>query len=315
MYFQGNIYAFRFFGVFFTLFFSFFSSFHPVFAQMASDNYLLQWDALTVGGLDDLSSSSYRVRSSVDSGVSAEILDSSGYVLDGGYRGGVYDPVSRFMLFVQDRTSQVAATALSGTEVTLSNTTGFSVGDRIVIVQNEGADQSSAVGRIASLAGSTVTVHSFSGDSLVIDGSGGDYAYRMTPDGSSLPLGTPTSSTVATGIVAWEATADVRTGYSVYVFDDGNLRTGGADEIADVVDGEVSVGASEYGARSSDASLADSLFDSQDTAITQSPQLVASRNDVAFFQVDYLTLKLGVSSLQAPGDYSHQVYLVFSGNY
>lgn len=294
---------------------SFFFSGHTAFAEMSSTNYLLQWDAVSVGGLDSQSSSGYQLRSTFDMGVSSDVLGSSSYRLDGGYRGGIFDPVSSFRLYVQDRASQVAAMAYSSTSVTVTSASGFSAGDRILVVQDEGPSQVAVMGKITSIAGTTLSVDAFSGGSPFIDGSGGDYVYRMTSHGTSLPLGTPASSAVITGIIGWEATADVRTGYSVYLMEDGNLRTVGGDEIPDVADGIVSVGSSEYGARSSDATLASSSFDTQDTAITSSPQLVASQTSLSFFQRDFITLKLGVSSSQASGSYSQNLSLVFSGNY
>lgn len=284
------------------------------FAAMSSTNYLLQWDSISVGGSDTQSSSSYRVRSSVDLGLSAEDMASSSYGLDGGYRGGIYDPVSTFRIFSQDLSSQVAATSLTGSTVVVTSAAGFVVGDRVLLVQDEGAVQISAMASISSILGSSITVDVFSGGSPVIDGSG-DYLYKMTSDGTTLPLGGPTSSTVVTGVIGWEATADIQTGYSVYLMEDTNLVTAGLDEVPDVADGSVTAGVSEYGAISSDTSLASSTFDTQDTAITSSPQLIASRAAVTFEGRDYATLKLAISSSQQGGAYSQNLTLLFAGNY
>lgn len=285
------------------------------FAAMSSTNYMVQWDSIAVGASDTQSSSSYRLRSSVDMGVSADDLSSSSYRLDGGFRGGVYDPVSTFQLYVQDTSTQVAATAATSTTVTVTSASGFVVGNRILLVQNEGTSQVTGMGKITSILGSTITVDSFEGGSPTIDGSGGDYLYKMTTNGTSLPLSGPTSSTLVTGVVAWEATADIQTGYSVYLMEDDDLRTTGLDEIPDVADGAVTAGSSEYGGRSSDASLSSSTFDTQDTAITTSPQLVASRAAVTFLARDYVTLKLAISTSQQGGAYSQNLYVLFAGNY
>lgn len=302
-------------GSFLALAFCFLFSFRQAFAAMSSTNYLLQWDAISVGASDAQSSSSYRLRSSVDLGTSAEDLSSSSYVLDGGYRGGVYDPVSTFRLYTQAISTQVAATASTSTSVTVTSTAAFAVGDRILLIQNEGASQISAIGEIISISSPVITVDAFAGGSPVIDGSGGDYVYKLTPDGTTLPLASPTSSTVITGVVAWEVVADIQTGYSVYLMEDTNLLTAGLDEIPDVADGSVTAGSSEYGAVSSDTSLASSTFDTQDTAITSSPQLVTSRSAVTFYGRDYVTLKLGISSSQQEGAYSHNLSVLFSGMY
>lgn len=284
------------------------------FAAMSSTNYLLQWDAISVGATDTQSSSSYRVRSSMDMGLSSLSAPSSSYVLDGGFRGGVYDPVSVFRIFVQNLSSQVAATSSAGNTVTVTSAASFSGGDRVLLVQDEGASQVTAMAKISSIAGNSLIVDVFSGGSPVIDGSG-DYLYKMTSNGTTLPLGGPTSSTVVTGAIGWEATADIQTGYSVYVMEDANLMTAGLDEIPDVADGSVTAGTSEYGAVSSDTSLASSTFDTQDTAITSSLQLVASRAAVTFDGRDYVTLKLAISSSQQSGAYSQNLTLLFAGNY
>lgn len=284
------------------------------FGAMSSTNYLLQWDSISVGSSDDQSSASYQLRSSIDLGASGGGLSSSSYNLDGGYRGGVYDPVSTFRIYTQSSASQVAATASTSTSVTVSSSAAFAVGDRILLVQNEGASQVSAMGEITSISSPTLTVDAFVGGSPVIDGSGGDYVYKLTPDGTALPLAGPTSSTVVTGIIAWEAVADIQTGYSVYLMEDEDL-TSGAYTIPDVADGLVTAGSSEYGATSSDTTLASSTFDTEDAAITSSPQLVASRSAVTFSGRDYVTLKLGVSSSQEGGTYTHDLVLLFSGMY
>ncbi|MEK9156990.1 MAG: hypothetical protein AAB448_02565 [Patescibacteria group bacterium] len=302
-------------GFFLAFVFCFLFSTRQAFAAMSSTNYLLQWDSLSVGSSDTQSSSSYRVRSSVDLGLSAEDMTSSSYGLDGGYRGGVYDPVSTFRIFSQDSSSQVAATSFSGSTVVVTSAAGFASGDRVLLVQNEGISQVSAMGSITSIVGSSITVDVFSGGSQVIYGSGGDYVYKLNSDGTTLPLGGPTSSTVVTGVIGWEATADIQTGYSVYIMENTNLQTTSLYEVPDVSDGSVSVGSSEYGAISSDASLASSLFDTQDAPITSVPQLVASRAAVTFEGRDYLTLKLAISSSQQGGAYSHNLTLLFAGNY
>lgn len=322
MMFQGfeKLFHFLFRGIFFAfLLFSLSFSNQPVFAAMSSTNYLLQWDALSVGSSDTQTSASYKVRSSLDLGLSAEDMSSSSYALDGGFRGGVFDPVSVFQLFSQNISTQVGATASTSTTVTVSSASGFSVGDRIFLVQNEGASQVAAMGKIASIDGAVITVDAFEGGTPTIDGSGGDYLYKMTTDGTTLPLSGPTSSTVVTGSIGWEATADIQTGYSVYLMEGGalsaTLEDASIETIPDVSDGAVTAGSSEYGAVSSDTSLASSTFDTQDTPITTSPQLVASRAAVTFEGRDFVTLKLAISSSQAGGAYSQNLYVLFSGNY
>ena len=216
-----------------------------------------------------------------------------------------------FDIHIQNRGSQVAASSLSSTTVTVTSVTGYATGDYIVIVQNEGASQSSAIGKIASVGSSTLTVDVLSGDSLTIDGNN-DYVYELT--GTTLSFGTLSSSTVTTSIVGWEVSADVDDGYSVYVVVEGEL-TSGTDTIWGVTDGEVTAGSSEYGARSSDTSLTSSTFDTEDTAFTTDLAQVASRNDNSFESRDHLTIKTAVSSGLSDGTYTQTMALIYVGDY
>lgn len=283
------------------------------FAEMSSTNYVVEWDAFSVGGTDTASSSSYRLRSSFDFGVAAGSMESSSYALDGGYRGGVYDRTVAFTLFVQDRSSQVGASAATLTTVTVTSTADYAVGDMIFLVQDEGAAQVGAMGKITALTSSLITVDAFTGGSPSIDGAG-DYVYLATEDGTSLPLTTPTPATVTTGMIGWDVSADIASGYDVYVFEDDELHAGGS-VVADVGDGTVTAGVGEYGGRSSDTSLASSTFDTQDTALSTALQQVASRSGASFSTRDFLTLKLAVSATQAGGNYGHNVSVIFAGTY
>lgn len=280
-------------------------------SSMSSTNYQIQWDSVGAGGEDTSSSATYKVRDSF--GMVQGVSTSSSYSEQIGFRAGIYDPVVSYSVFSQVRASQVAATSLSGSTVSVTSTSGYSTGDYVAVIQDEGASQVSAIGKISSVGAGSLTVDVFQdgGTAPIIDGTN-DYVYELS--GNSLPLSTLSSSVVTTGIVGWEVNADVSSGYSVYVLEDGDLTTG-SDTITDVADGTVTAGSTEYGARSSDASLAASTFDTQDTAFTTSLQQVASRGDNSMESRDFLTVKAAVSSSQAGGSYSQNLTLVFVGNY
>jgi len=278
--------------------------------QMSSTNYRIDWDAVNAGGDSSSSSSSYILRDTVGTAASGASTSST-YSLDAGFRGGVYDRVVDFSVFLQNRATQVAATALSGTTVTVTSASGFSVSDLIAIVQNEGASQSAAIGQITAIAGSNITVDALSGDSLSIDGSN-DLVYRL--DATSLSLGTLDSSFVSTSIVAWESTNDVDDGFSVYLFEDGDLSDG-SDTIADVLDGTVTAGSSEYGARSSDTTISSSTFDTQDTAITSTPVAVGTDAATSIQVRQFLTLKVAIDDSQTSGTYSQTLTVLYVGDY
>ena len=284
-------------------------------AAMSSTNYQILWDSVGVGGSDVAVSSggTYMLRD-VIGGTADGSISSASYSISAGYRAGIYDPVVKIVYYVQDKNSQVGTTLLVGTTVTVTTAGDFSVGDYAVVVQDDGASQVAAFGQVASTTATTITVDARTdgGTAPVIDGSG-DFVYELS--GTSLAFGSLTSSTVATGIIAWEATADVNQGYGVYVVDSGEPRSLSADTLTDVVDGAVTAGSSEYGGRSSDVSLATSTFDTADTGFTTTPQLVASRSDATFSERDFLTVKAAVSSTQAAGSYSGTVTLILAGDY
>lgn len=280
-------------------------------SQMSSDNYFIEWDTVGNGGKDTSSSTNYKLRDSF--GTMQGESSSASYIEEAGYRAGVFDQTSTFEVMAQLRASQVGATSLSGNTVGVTTTSGYSVGNYIVIVQNEGATQVSAMGKVISVGGSSLTVDELNngGVAPTIDGSN-DFVYKLS--GNALPFSTLSSSLVSTAIVGWESDAEVFGGYSVYVYEDHDLTTG-VDTIADVADGDVTAGVSEYGARSSDTSVSLSTFDTADTAFTTTPQQVSSRTDESFSSRDFLTLKTSIDAAQPPGSYAHNITLIFVGNY
>ncbi len=285
-------------------------------AAMSSTNYQVLWDAVNVGGSDTGTSSggTYQLRDSIGE-ISSGRPSGTGYTVSTGYRSGIYDPVVNIVYYIQDKNSQVASTILADLTVTVTTSAGFAEGDLIAVVQDEGGSQITAVGEIAALTATTLTVDAWTtnGSSPSIDGLD-DYVYAL--DASSLALGGLTPYGVTTGIIAWEVTADVSQGYGVYVADNGQPQlSGGSDTLADVADGTVTAGQPEYGGNSSDSSLSTSTFDTQDTAFTTTPQLVASRSDNTFSSRDFLTIEMAMPSGQASGSYSGTLMLVLVGDY
>ncbi len=281
-------------------------------SAMSSTNYQINFDNVGMGGEDTATSTSYTVRDSF--GTVQGISTSSSYSEQVGFRAGIYDPTVAYSVFTQNTSSQVAATSLSSLDIDVTSTAGFSVGDFIVVIQDEGASQVSAIGKVTVVGVSTLTVDELQdgGTAPVIDGTN-DYVYKLA--GNSLPLSGISDSVVSTGIVGWEVNADVSNGYSVYVFEDHDLQTGGAEVLTDVADGTVTAGVSEYGALSSDTTLSTSTFDTADTAFTTSPQQIATRAGNSFEARDFLTLKASMSALQENGNYSHNLTLIFVGSY
>lgn len=281
------------------------------FAAMSSTNYEIRWDSVGLGGSDTSSSASYQLRDTLgDNGSGRSTSDS--YLIDAGYRGGIFDKIIAFELFAQSSTT-TNATALSGTTITVSDSSSFSSGQKVALIQDFGASQVAGVGEITGISGNDITLDTLDtgGAVISIDGSG-DYLYLM--NATSINFGSVNENSLAQSVIGWEVNVDVDGGYTVSVIEDANLSSG-VNDIDDVSDGSVTAGSEEYGARSSDQSLANSTFDTQDTAITSSFQEVGSRSSAAFSSRDLLTIKAATASTSINGTYSHNLTIIVSGNY
>lgn len=280
-------------------------------AAMSSTNFEIRWDTISTGGSDTASSASYSLRDTAESTVAGS-GSSSSYQLAQGYRSGVDDQIITFEVLTQTTASARAATALSGTTVTAS-TSGISVDSLIAVVQDVGASQVAAIGRVASLGAGTITVDVWKngGTTPTVDGTN-DYVYPITS--TSVGFGELSASSVSTAIVAFEVNAANDNGYTVQVLDDGNLRATGYD-INDVSDGSVTAGSEEYGARSSDITLSSSTFDTADAALSTTFQDVATESLASFESRNFLTLKAAMSSSSGSVAYSQILSLIVSANY
>ena len=280
---------------------------------MSSTSYEIRSDSFGTGGSDTSSSASFQLRSSISVPAGGE-SSSSSFNLNAGYREKVFDQFATFQVLIQDRASQVAATALVGETVTVTSASGISVDDFIVIIENEGSGQVSAIGQVTSIVVSDVTVDFLtdSGSTPIIDGSN-DVVYVL--DSSSVSLGILDTAVVSTGTIGWEVNVDNDEGYSVYVFEDDDLEQSGGIPIPDVTDGSVSAGSSEYGARSSDSTLSASTFDTEETAFTSTLTQVGSRSAGDFKSRDFLTMKVAIDSSQDDGSYSHTLTFIYAGDY
>lgn len=280
-------------------------------AAMSSTNFQIQWDTVSTGGGDTASSATYQLRDTVGN---QAVGDSSGasYSVAAGYRQGVFDQILVFDVYAQSTSTVRAATAVVGTTVSASET-GINTGDMVALVQNLGASQVVAVGQVVSTGVGSVEVDNWSDDGTfpTIDGTN-DFLYVLT--GASIDFENFSVSTVKTAVIAMQVSTDMSSGYTISVFDDGDLSNG-SESIADVADGTVSAGSSEYGGRSSDSSLVSSTFDTQDTAFTTSTQEVVTVANPSFDDRTFVTLKAAINSGQASGTYSHTLSLVVSANY
>lgn len=282
-------------------------------AQMSSSNYQIQWDSFSSGGSETSASSSFQLKDSISTNGLGN-SSSTSFQMKSGVRAGVFDEILNFSIFAQDRSILNAVTSVSSTNINLTSTTGFASGNYLVLIQDLGANQVGAIGKIVSIVTNTsITVDFWStnGTMPVIDGTN-DVVSPLTA--SALSLGSLSLSSVTTGIYAFEVNADLPLGYTIQVFSDGDLRSG-SNTIDAISDGIVSVGSEEYGARSSDLSLSSSTFDSSDSAFTQSSQEIVSKSSKSFSDRAFLTLKASMNSSAANASYSQELSYVISGNF
>lgn len=281
------------------------------YAAMDSASYQIEWDTVGNGGSDLAESGSYRLRDTLGNTAIGNGTSGS-YQLRAGYRQGVYDQLVSLQVLAQSRSSGRAATAVAGTTVT-TNPNGLVVGDFIALIQDEGAAQVAAVGKVSAVGAGDVTVSGWTdgGVAPVINGVD-DYVYELT--GSTASLGELDPGVVSTAIVMAEVSADLDTGYVAQVLQDEPL-TAGAATISPVGDGTVSAGSEEYGARSSDASVDDSTFDTADTAFLTTYQPVTEKTAGAMNDRSFLTLKASISALTEDGTYQQTLSYIVSGRF
>jgi len=288
------------------------------FADSSSTNYRIKFDSITYGGATATTSASYIMSSSGQANLGQ--ISSASYIDEQGYLGGEFEPFTTFEVLIQNYGSQVAISAQPATHTyTVTDATGFNTGDYVAIASNE-SDATPTV-RIASITGiavNDITVETqLSGlGTLAVDGTD-DYLYEMTSGSGSLDFSLLSSASVTKRYISWITNVENNDGYTVYAFDDGDLTGAGtAETISDVVDGTVTAGVSEYGAISTDGSLTNSTFDTQDTGFTTSPQEISTRSSGAQRgDSDILTIKASIVESQAEDTYSNDITVLYVGDY
>lgn len=158
------------------------------------------------------------------------------------------------------------------------------------------------------------------GESFATSTSGGTYAVRggfqalergileLTLDNDTLDFGALSTSAVTYDTLLLTVDTDSRTGYAVTLTEDGNLRSG-SDNIDDVTDGTVSVGAEEYGV----TTLGGDGVLSGDTAIAGT-LLIASKNGEVYDRQTNVRFAASISSATVDGTYSHIVTFTVTVN-
>jgi hypothetical protein len=298
------------------------------FAERTSTNYIIKDDSFQFVGGGEVSSTNYALQGSVSDAEAYTAQPDFGDTNDtlvSGYIGGLFRETVRLTLFTQDPSSQVAVTSVASDVVTLTDSSGFSVGEQIIIVADENnSNPDYYFGIIESIDGgaNTVTIQSnpnidniadFLGDLSGIDGSN-DYVYSVT-QGSGLSFGTLSDAAVAKRFIAVAVTSDIPdSDFTVYASANGAFTSGSAT-IDAVSDGSVTAGSSEFGARSSDSTLANSTFDTEDSGFSTTAQEVLTGSNVATQHSAVLTLKAAIPDDQDEDTYSIDLDFTYVGDF
>lgn len=287
---------------------------------MSSSNYQINWDNINGGGNDTSSSASYSLQDTIGDTATGQ-SSSATYTLRAGYRQtdeAAAPPAITVVLKTQSNATQVTYSAFSNGSktVTVSELSGFTVGDYIGVIENQGGGQLLAIGKVTIKASPTgsgaLTVDKWSGDHATINASpsgGDDYVYILT--GSTAALGTLTSVDVKTSVTMVDvSTTSATGGYVVTIVEDGNLRTVTADDINDVSDGTVTAGSEEYGIDT----VGDNATGTGDFAITGTPTNVASSGSNGTDSRTGMMYQASISATAA-GSYAHTVTYIATSTF
>ncbi len=139
-----------------------------------------------------------------------------------------------------------------------------------------------------------------------------DPKFTFTISKNSIDFGTITVGSVFQDSYTITTTTNALSGYQTTIYEDGNFRMASGPDIDDVTDGEVTANSEEYGIRTSGAH---GQMNGADTAITSSPQVVASYSSWINSSTVTVTHKVSVSLTTAAGYYTHTVTLISTGRF
>lgn len=126
---------------------------------------------------------------------------------------------------------------------------------------------------------------------------------------TSLNLGTLSFDALGTGSVTMTAKTESETGYTIYIYDDGDLRDGDIT-IDDVADGSVTLGQEEYGI----GLQGDSRVSALDLPIKQTPTALFFRTSTAPNDTGTIEFKASIGQNSRRGAYSHDVTFTMVAN-
>jgi len=280
---------------------------------MSSTNYYINWDSINYGGTDYSSSTNYYISDTLGE-IATGWTSSTNYWITSGYR--LPDDIPKYIeltISAQDNNTKISYSAFNnaGLQVTVADATGYIVGDYIAVVENEGASQLVAIGRITNVAGNILTVDKWEGDNALIGAvpaGGNDWVYEQ--NGHSLDLGTVVTSEVSTGVSHTVVHTNAPDGYILTINENQNLLSG-TDDIDDVSDGTVTAGFEEYGIEVTGTNASGT----NDFAIRSAQQIIQTSTSPASHERIAVIYKASVNPTTVKGDYSHIVTFYVTANF
>lgn len=281
---------------------------------MSSDNYVIEQDTINFGGTDRSSSASYYLDDTMGE-IATGRSNSLSYLLGAGYREMIeaQEPYIVLNIMAQDNETKVAYSVFdnSNKSVTASSGSGFLIDDYIVVVENEGAGEQIAFGKITSIDSNTLYVDAWDGDNAGMSlnpGGGDDFIYKL--EGHSVNYETMRITEVRTAVSNVEISTNASSGYSVYVSEDNNLHSGIYD-IDDVGDGAVSIGFEENGIKT----FGQNAQGSGDWAVTGIKQELAADSTGGIDQRTGIVHKVSISGHTPGGSYGHTISYYCTANF
>ncbi|GMU25104.1 MAG: hypothetical protein AMXMBFR16_00090 [Candidatus Uhrbacteria bacterium] len=281
---------------------------------MSSTNYLIEWDSINAGGDDVSSSTNFQIRDTLGQFVSGD-GQSTNFQLRAGYRvGETQEPFLSIDNGTQENSTETTWTSFSSStnQVDVGNPTVFTVDNYIGLVENKGFGQFLVFGKITGIAGSTITVDKWDGDTNLLSGSpagGNDFAYKA--NGNVAALGVQAPGQESTSFTLTSIATNAQNGYTVTVGTDGDLRSG-SSTIRNVADGTVTAGNEEYGGEVVGSSATGTGMDFALTTSTRDIQLGSAH---ASDERTGLIYKLSIDVSTPTGNFSHNVQYRLTANF
>ncbi len=282
---------------------------------MTSTNYTIAWDSLNAGGNEMATSTSYKLRDSIGQLVSGG-SGSTSYLQSAGYR--LSDDLPTLSLVTRAAAgSDIAYTGFdAGAHTVTVSPASFHVGDLIAVVENQGFHPTIAIGKVISTTPSAVQVDAWEGQPGLmssVPSGGNDFVYLLSSNTDiSLNVIRGQENTTLVGVSIQSSAPN---GQTVYLQGESQLTDGSTHVLPDVIDGDVSSNADEYGIRSLGTHA---VAPTQDVAVaTTTGQAILQSAIPAPGTPDRIAVlfKAGATAGTPTGSYTQRVFFTLTPNF